>query len=614
MNFFEHQDKARGQTLWLLALLASAVLLIVGSFETALWFAFDGKYNDSRFWLASTGMVVFFTLVIGGGSLVKTVQLSFGGGKSVAESLGGKLLHPGGRLDPASRRILNIVEEMSLAAGISVPPVYLIEESGINAFAAGYSPSDAVIGITRGCIENLNRDELQGVVAHEFSHICNGDMRLNIRLMGLIFGLVVMSLLGELLVRLLTNVSSSSRSSNSSGSGSSNSKDNSGSIILVLFLVGLGLWILGFLGSVFARMIQAAISRQREFLADASAVQYTRNPSGISGALKKIGGMANHGIIHSPEAADANHMFFACGVKASGLFSLDSHPPLAERIRRIEPDWNGKFVKSNAETNSDCESPDSESSEAEIHNEMVSGLVSGMVSRGINREQIESIKSSYSPGVLRPLDSALDAVGLAYVLAGDHGDSLAGVSPWEDEAPDWSDLEKATRMAFLAPWIRQLSPGQKNSMLDRLNGLPEATDLFTACFRQVISLWLLTPRQKLTLGKGKSRIQAAIGILGAVANAGGMSGRELEEGWQNAIQTLARSAPKIPLPQPLPRVPTREDIFAIASSPEGLRRRLLNACGVLICQDKQWTESERVLMVCLAGAFDIPTPPEALAA
>ena len=137
MNFFEHQDKAKGQTAWLLALLACAVLVIVGVFEAGLWIAFDGKFNDSGFWLASTGILVFFTLVIGGGSLVRTVQLSFGGGKSVAESLGGKLLHPGDNLDPASRRILNIVEEMSLAAGMSVPPVYLIEESGINAFAAG---------------------------------------------------------------------------------------------------------------------------------------------------------------------------------------------------------------------------------------------------------------------------------------------------------------------------------------------------------------------------------------------------------------------------------------------------------------------------------------------
>jgi len=604
MNFFEHQDKAKGQTAWLLALLACAVLVIVGVFEAGLWIAFDGKFNDSGFWLASTGILVFFTLVIGGGSLVRTVQLSFGGGKSVAESLGGKLLHPGDNLDPASRRILNIVEEMSLAAGMSVPPVYLIEESGINAFAAGYSPSDAVIGITRGCIENLNRDELQGVVAHEFSHICNGDMRLNIRLMGLIFGLVVMSLLGELLVRLLGNVSSSSRSSRSSVSGSSNSKDNSGGILLALFLIGVGLWLLGFLGSLFARIIQAAISRQREFLADASAVQYTRNPSGISGALKKIGGIETHGMIHSPEAVDANHMFFACGVKASGLFSLDSHPPLAERIRRIEPNWDGKYIQSLAETNGEIEGE-----EAVKHHEMLSGLV-GQGSNTVGN----TVQSPPSAGALRPLDSALDAVGLAYVLAGDTGESIAGVSPWACEAPEWSDLEKAMRMAYLAPWIRQLSPGQKATMLERLNGLPLPMDLFTACFRQVISLWLMTPRQKQAMGRGASRIQAAIGILGAVANASGMSGSSLEEGWQKAIQTLAQASPKVPLPQELPLVPSKEAIGVIASAPERLRRRLLDACGVLIRQDQTWTESERVLMVCLAGAFDIPAPPEALSA
>lgn len=604
MNFFEQQDKARGQTAWLLALLAGAVVVIVGVFEAALWIAFDGKHGDSAFLLASAGVLVFFTLVIGGGSLVRTVQLSFGGGKSVAESLGGKLLHPGESLDPASRRILNIVEEMSLAAGISVPPVYLIEESGINAFAAGYSPSDAVIGITRGCIENLNRDELQGVIAHEFSHICNGDMRLNIRLMGLIFGLVVMSLLGELLVRLLGNVSSSSRSSRSSSSSSSDSKDNSGGILLALFLVGVGLWLLGFLGSLFARIIQAAISRQREFLADASAVQYTRNPSGISGALKKIGGIESHGMIHSPEAADANHMFFACGVKASGLFSLDSHPPLAERIRRIEPNWDGKYIRCLAQTNRE-----SEGEEVGIHQAILSGLV-GQVSHSVGKAH----QSPPSAGVLRPLDSALDAVGLAYVLAGDTQESIAGVSPWASEAPQWSDLEKAMRMAYLAPWIRQLSPAQKVTMLERLNGLPKPVDLFSACFRQVISLWLMTPRQKQTMGKGASRVKAAIEILAAVAQASGMSGPTLEDGWQNAIHTLAKAAPKVPLPEVLPEVPSMGAIGVIASSPEGLRRRLLDACGVLVRQDQTWTESERVLMICLAGAFDIPTPPEALAA
>ena len=215
---------------------------------------------------------------------------------------------------------------MAIASGTPVPPVYLMEEKGINAFAAGYSPNDAVVGITRGCVEKLNREQLQGVVAHEFSHILNGDMRLNIKLTGLIFGIVCLSRIGEVLMRAPPL----------SGSGRRRKKDDGTMAILAL---GLTLFILGLIGGFFGSLIRAAVSRQREFLADASAVQFTRNPDGISGALKRIGGYSVGSKLETASASDFSHMFF--GSALGSIFA--THPPLEKRIKKIEPNWDSSF-------------------------------------------------------------------------------------------------------------------------------------------------------------------------------------------------------------------------------------------------------------------------------
>ena len=193
-----------------------------------------------------------------------------GGGTVVAERLGGRRVYPN-TIDPVERRLLNVVEEMALASGVPVPPVFMLnEEQGINAFAAGYSPSDAVVGVTRGCAQQLTRDQLQGVVAHEFSHILNGDMRLNLRLMGVLYGILLMGLVGrELLLHRGKGVAAAAARRNDGG--------------LYLLLIGLAFMVLGFLGLLLGNLIKAAVSRQREFLADASAVQFTRNPDGIAG-------------------------------------------------------------------------------------------------------------------------------------------------------------------------------------------------------------------------------------------------------------------------------------------------------------------------------------------
>jgi Zn-dependent protease with chaperone function len=327
MDFFQAQAESRRHTrrlvaLYLLATLAvaAAVTAILG---TALWWADSSSLNGGPDWLArrgstlvaiATGVIVF----IGIASLFRILVLRDGGSR-VAREMGATPVPPDTQ-DPLRRRLRNVVEEMSIASGVPVPEIFVLErEPGINAFAAGYGPEDAAVAVTRGTLEQLNRDELQGVIAHEFSHILNGDMRLNIRLMGPLFGIMVVGLVGRSLMR---NVRVSSRS-----------RSRGGGIVIV----ALGLAIIGYVGVLFARMIKAGVSRQREYLADACAVQFTRQADGISGALKKILGLSERSYLQRAESEEVSHMLFARGARLASLFA--THPPLPQRIRRLDPAW-----------------------------------------------------------------------------------------------------------------------------------------------------------------------------------------------------------------------------------------------------------------------------------
>ncbi len=322
MDFFSQQDQSRTRSLYLTFLFVLAVIFVVVAVffavQLALYLSMDKlsisrtgfKWFDGKIFLP----VVFVTLgVITMGSLFKMLQLRKGG-SSVAENLGGRRVN---RLsaDKDEKRLLNVVEEMAIASGVPVPQVYLMtEEAGINAFAAGYTPGDAAIAITSGCLSRLNREQLQGVIAHEFSHILNGDMRLNIRLIGFLYGIMVIAIVGRSLLW--------------GGRRSRNEKGRGQTALLALALVGIG-----YVGQLFGRIIQSAVSRQREFLADASAVQFTRNPDGLAGALKIIGGFSKGSRVESPNAHEASHLFFCTAIRS--LFA--THPPLDERIRRIDP-------------------------------------------------------------------------------------------------------------------------------------------------------------------------------------------------------------------------------------------------------------------------------------
>jgi Zn-dependent protease with chaperone function len=314
MNFFEHQAAARRTSTRLVVLFALAVLGIVFAVDVVAWAA-----------TRSTGAVAFFTLAtlatIGFGSLYRIASLR-GGGDPVALQMGGVPV-PEDTTDPNLRRLRNVVEEIAIASGVPVPRLYVLEhEAGINAFAAGYSTSDAVVAVTRGALDRLNRDELQGVVAHEFSHILNGDMRLNIRLMGVLFGILMISLIGRKILQ---------------GSRFGGRSRNAGAVVGV----ALAALVIGSIGMFFARMIKAGVSRSREALADASAVQFTRQTVGLAGALKKIGGLADGSRLNDRgDAEEVSHMLFGEGLSLSGLFA--THPPLVKRIQALEPSFRGE--------------------------------------------------------------------------------------------------------------------------------------------------------------------------------------------------------------------------------------------------------------------------------
>jgi Zn-dependent protease with chaperone function len=318
MDFFGHQEAARRRTKWLVFYFAAAIACIIAALHAAFC-AFAGQQWDNWELLGATAAGVLAVVAVG--SLVKIAELAKGG-RAVAEMLGGAPVNTATR-NPSERRLLNVVEEMAIASGMAVPQVYVLDDAAINAFAAGYGARDAVVGVTRGCMEQLTRDELQGVVAHEFSHILNGDMRLNIRLIGLLNGILFLAVVGGVLMRIAAH-SRGGRSRNDKGGGS---------IVMVVIAAGLALYLVGWIGVFFGKLIKAAVSRQREFLADASAVQFTRDPNGIAGALEKIGGVGSR--LGSPRAQEASHMFFGNGLAESWFQLFATHPPISERVSRI---------------------------------------------------------------------------------------------------------------------------------------------------------------------------------------------------------------------------------------------------------------------------------------
>ncbi|HHY0521376.1 TPA: M48 family metallopeptidase [Vibrio parahaemolyticus] len=488
MDFFHHQDTARQRTGLLVMLFTLAVLAITGLVSVisiGIYFYFTGEPFTTQS-IISYCLLSFVgvLLVVSISSFVRLSELNANGGRGVAESIGGKLISTD-TSNAKHRQLLNVVEEMSIASGIPVPPVYVLaEEHGINAFAAGMSIDDAVIGVTQGALDAFSRDELQGVIAHEFSHILNGDMRLNTRLIGALFGITCIAHFGHLILDNSNSTRHVSRSSSDSNKG-----------FAVIILIAIVCLVLGWLGTLFGNMIKAAISRQREFLADASAVQFTRNDQGIAGALKKIGSNVQGSTLNTKASDEMSHMMFGQSKLSgfSGLFA--THPPLDERIRRIEPNWDGSYAQHSHAQNT------------AFGNEQVSGFAVGGGSPASQSaspsEQLsetgKQLISQLPPELVDIAREPYSARFIAFALIFDGSDiqremiksyvplaSQSTLLPWLDY-----DLPLHLRFPLLElalPALKSLSEAQKISLCKVLRELSETDNQYSLAEWCVINL------------------------------------------------------------------------------------------------------------------------------
>jgi Zn-dependent protease with chaperone function len=578
MDFFEKQELARRRTRWLIMYFVLAVLGIITSLHFGFCAIVGEPFDDWRL-LGITAAGVVISVAIG--SLVKIIQLAKGG-KAVAEMLGGIPVDPA-TTDPAERRLCNVVEEMSLASGVPVPSVYILDEQGINAFAAGYGHTDAAIGVTRGCIESLTRDELQGVVAHEFSHILNGDMRLNIRLMGLLNGILFLAILGGVLMRVAA-ASPRSRSSDNKTSGS----------IVALFLgAGAVLYLVGWIGVFFSKLIQSAVSRQREFLADASAVQFTRNPHGIAGALAKIGNLTSR-LTH-PRAQEASHMFFGNGLAESWFNLFATHPPINERIAQIAPD----LVLTEA-------APPALPGSANI--DAAASMLSSLPEASLEASHsIQSGRALVFALLLSSNNSAiqnLDPAVRSQVL-----DLIARCGP----------LDSAQKLALVdlaIPALRKMKPEDYRNFRTTVKNLVEADGqihLFEYTLQKLLvrhldAFFEKPKRRHIQFRSLLPLLPYAEVLLSALANA---DAKEHKAAFQAGLESLGKSAAAFPMShqEAVNLVDFDNALDRVAEAGLAVKKEFLAACGAVVMHDGCVSDTQLELLRAMADTIDCPIPP-----
>lgn len=638
MNFFQRQTETRRLSRQLVALFVVAVICVVIGVDFVLFTVLasvqpgaEGFALPSWAWLSTHPGIVFVTTlsvvgVIGLSSLYKTIALN-GGGGVVARSLGGVRVSPD-TTDPQQRRLLNVVEEMSIASGVPMPEVYLLEqEAGINAFAAGHNPANAAIAVTRGALTTLNRAELQGVIAHEFSHILNGDMRLNVRLMGLLFGLLVIALIARTVLRVAPR-------------GGSNKKG--GGAVAAILVAAFVVLIVGYVGLFFGRLIQAAVSRNRESLADASAVQFTRDPGGLRGALVKIGANGSGSRIGNPDAEEVAHMLFAPGIKR--FFA--THPELEDRLKAIDPRFNKNEFAQMRERLARQESagtvperdagpePATHKLESIIALPAAAGAIGQLVGNPatLHMEVAREIRLSLpetlsvagrhpSPARALLLSLALDPQPqvrerqrnfIERQLGADIAGDVAGLLPEVDM------LEPQQRMPLLThafPALRQLTRDERVQLMACLNGMLQREGILSLpsyVLRKLAQVHLrddLDPRGrrgKLSLGAVTSDLQTLLSVL---AHHGHQHEQDARRAYESGMHHL---------------LPRERPVYAVAQNwsvqldvalsrldqlmPVG-KEQLIEALVKTVGHDNRLTIGEAELLRAVCAALHCPLPP-----
>ncbi|MBS9533027.1 M48 family metallopeptidase [Mycobacterium sp. M1] len=631
MDFFERQRKVRAASKRMVFLFILAVLGITAVVDVPLvafaTSALPQPVTTEQLVLVTLAVSVFVLLMIGAVSVVQTLMLRHGGGIKVAESLGGVRV-PDMPDDPQLKRYRNVVEEIAIAASTPVPVLYhLPNEPAINAFAAGYTPADAVVCVTQGTLDMLNRDELQGVIAHEFSHIVNGDMRLSLKLIGVLAGITVLAVIGRVLYY--------------SGDGRS-SRDRDRGNGIPLWLAGLVIMAAGWIGVFFGRLIKAAVSRQREYLADASAVQYTRQASGLTGALKKIGGLEAGSQLNSAKVENVSHMLFGAGMKLSSLYA--THPPLLDRIRVFEPDFaagnlealrrrwsrqrpNGlaEDAQMNFAGGSVAPPPGPRSAgdyTAAVGNPTAASYAAGARMRDAIPQRIAHL--AHNPDTVVPLiyglvfDRKPDVRQAQYtVIARHHGKPLADEA-WRC-AGELLNLDPQLRLPVAAiafPALRSRPATETRLMTSVLGELINAdgrVDVFEYCLGTLVFVHL---HEALTSGSPwQSRRQNLAGAQGAVCNLLAVlaqTGNSDPQAAAAAFQAgIAVAYPQQSIPfMPGLGVSVLEQVWPVIDGLEGNdKAAVVSAVVTTVMADRVLTVEESELLRTVCGVLHCPVPP-----
>ena len=651
MNFFESQDLARRNSkilifYYLIAVLGISSLIGLSVLYARSWLLeSEGgmrhlgesvNFFDLKVFLLSAGPVLALILLA---SFFKSLALSKGGGAMVAKSLGGREVDRSTN-NHKERVLVNVIEEMSIASGVPVPSIFILDqEDDINAFAAGYTPSDAAIGVTSGCLNFLNRDELQGVIAHEFSHILNGDMKLNIRMISVLFGILVLTLIGYFTIRFLPW--GSSRRSRS------NSKEENGGGLAIIFFIALTLLIFGFIGQIMAKLIKAAVSRQREFLADASAVQFTRNPAGISGALKKIGGGAGSLIGHH-RAEEASHMFFGSCFKKKYINIFATHPPLEDRIKAIDGRFEGfdsletqGYLRGQFDQNESIISSFSGGNSNSINIESDQYGLDSLEQMGqINEEQLHVARGILSDIDSRIIDAVHDRSGAKVIfgfllLSSNESIKQKQIVIINDFfGPTFDDLEvhilgvsnspSSTKIALMdlcIPSLRNCSESEYDQFCDFIDMLINTdghVDLFEYMIQRIIKRHLdkYFGRIKKTgsfryISLSNVNNECAV-ILSAMAGVGSAIKTESQEAFNNGSLILENEGSgnlKMLDQKTCGLHEIDQALDALEKCTAKLKKRILVACGTAALSDNYLTCLELELLRAIADSLGTPIPP-----
>ncbi|GGY70908.1 M48 family metallopeptidase [Marinobacter zhanjiangensis] len=637
-GFFERQTTAKRNTTLLVFLFALAVTLIALAVCVIGYLVTRSDTTNLPFhqWLISShGLITAGTVVllITGASAIRWLDLA-GGGERVARMVNARLLDPSSQ-DPDERRFRNIVEEMAIASGVPVPQLYIMDnETAINAFVAGYSPNEAVMVVTHGALTQLTRDELQGVVGHEFSHILNGDMRINVRLIALLAGILAIGQIGFFLL-----YSSSHRHS----FRSSGRNDSRG----VLLIIALALTVIGYLGVFCGRLIQAAVSRERERLADASSVQFTRNPEGIGGALYKIGLKSGY-LEHTSHASDMNHMCFGESTKMAFSRLLGSHPPVDERIEAIQPGLMTRLrsrlrdqpvERGQAETAAPEGASGFAGQSAGPNNtgSTQAGLSSqiGTVTQA-SELHASKLLNRLPANVRELLYTRSGAVQFIYALLihdlrDDTAESLlANQSSAVVLRPDPALIRRFTptldregdairlpALELAMPALRKLDPDERQALTRQVAILAQAdgrVTLFEFALHSFLKRHLAPDAGQVVPVRYRSyrKVMADLNTLfSLMARAGTGSRREAESLHRHAIESFAdrQSASKLTLNEKVSVKDLRESLRRLNQLSPMLKPGILDACAQCVRHDGKVDAREYELIRIVADQLDCPLPP-----